>query len=360
MKKRVLLLCGGKSDEHEISLISAKHILEALDRSLFDPLVVGISKNGIWHLENEKNFYVGNPTADQIELNLDAPTPTLVPFANASGKGQLLVSDISYEFDIAFPILHGPFGEDGTLQGLFDIVGVPYVGANCGSSWICMDKSLTKILCQSHSIPVTDFVRLTSLEDLQAKAPEIADLGKTVFVKPARLGSSVAISKVTDATQLPKAVERAFQHDSKVLIERGIEGREIECAVLGLNRSAKVALPGEIVPSKKEGFYSYAAKYLLKDGAELFAPAKLDAPMVKKAQELALEAFELLECDGMARVDLFLERSTNKLYLNELNTIPGFTPISMYPKLWQASGLTYPELISQLIKLGFQRVGKAI
>ncbi len=357
---RLLVLCGGKSSEHEISLISAKGILDALDRSLFSPVVVGISKKGVWHLEDEKTFYLGEFRADQIRLN-DAGTPvTLAPYLSATGRGQLIAGAKSIEFDAVFPILHGTYGEDGTMQGLLDLIGIPYVGSTCGSSWICMDKTLAKMLCAQNGIPSADFVVLRSRDELKKKRSEIEKLGKTIFVKPARAGSSVGVSKVTAPEQLEKAVDLAFKNDSKVLIEKGIEGREIECGILGLHGKARASVPGEIVVAPKIGWYSYEAKYLLKDGAETLTPAPLDAKTQAQVQRMAIEAFDLFECDGLARVDMFLEKGTGKIYLNEANTIPGFTPISMYPKMWEATGVSYRELIGELVRLAFERLGKAM
>lgn len=353
--KTVLLLCGGKSGEHEVSLVSAKCVLDAIDRKKFKVLLVGVSKSGVWHFEDEKNFYTGDLRADKIALNEKAPTVTIAPFAK-NGKGQLLCEGKTYEFDVVFPIIHGPFGEDGTLQGFFDIVGVPYVGSNCGGSWIGMDKLLTKTLCQREDIPVADYVYLSTVEELTEKEREIKKLKLPLFVKPNRMGSSVGISKVTDLKNLPKAVTEALKWDNKCLIETGLNGREIETAVLGLSGSAKVALPGEIIPSPKIGWYSYDAKYVLSDGAETKVPADLDPATTKRVQEFALKVFRVLELDGMARIDLFLEHGTGKLYLNEPNTIPGFTPISMYPKMWQASGLSYPDLITELLALAEKRL----
>ena len=357
MKKNLLILCGGKSDEHEISLISAKCVLDALDRSKFNPYVVGISRSGIWYLEDEKDFYSGELRADKIKLNQERPKVSIAPYSE-EGKGTLKWETGSLHFDVVFPILHGPFGEDGTLQGLLDIVGVPYVGSNCGSSWICMDKALAKTMCAYHNIPVADFVTINTIDEVETKASAIKALGHPVFVKPCRQGSSVGVTKVNNASELSAAVSEALKFDSKCLIEKGIRGREIECAILGLNRTAEAALPGEIVPSPKIGWYSYQAKYLLDDGAQIIVPAKLDPSQVKAVQAFALRVFQTLECDGMARVDPFMEQGTDRLYLNEANTIPGFTPISMYPKMWQASGLSYPDLITRLIELAYSRLGK--
>jgi len=349
--KTVLILCGGRSDEHEISLISAKGILDALDRRLYTPLLVGISKKGTWHLEQEAHFFLGEFRADKIKLNESTPTVTLAPFSNEKKQGTLLCEGKFYTFDIVFPILHGRFGEDGTLQGMLDMIGVPYVGSNCGSSWLCMDKVLTKTLCLRAGIPTAKFTWVESVEGLDKVQNELSHLKYPLFVKPPRQGSSVGVSKVNSPGDLKKAVETALKYDTKALIEEGIKGREIECAVLGLHGRAKVAAPGEIIPSKKIGWYSYEAKYLLSDGAETKVPTDLDAKTTEEIKAFALKAYDCLECSGMARVDLFLEEKTNEIYLNEINTIPGFTPISMYPKMWQASGLSYSELISELLKL---------
>lgn len=349
--KTVLLLCGGKSDEHEISLISAKGILDALDRKHYQPLVVGISKNGVWHLEDENSFYLGEFRADKIQLNTNRPTVTLAPFSNDKRQGMLLCEGKSYSFDVVFPILHGRFGEDGTLQGMLDMIGVPYVGSNCGSSWLCMDKVLTKTLCLKTGIPTAKFTWVESIEGLNQVQSELAQLKYPLFVKPPRQGSSVGVSKVGTPDELKDAVITALKYDTKCLIEEGIRGREIECAVLGHHGKARVATPGEIIPSKKIGWYSFEAKYLLADGAETKVPTDLDAKTTEEIKAFALKAFNCLECNGMARVDLFLEDNTGKIYLNEINTIPGFTPISMYPKMWQASGLSYSELISELLRL---------
>ncbi len=357
-KKQVLVLCGGKSDEHEISLISAKYILDALDRSKFEPIVVGIAKDGTWHLHNEKSFYKGEVRADKISLNTDGPRVWLAPYRE-NGKAWLQAEGKKVSYDVAFPVLHGPFGEDGTIQGLFEIVDVPYVGANCGVSWIGMDKNLAKSLCKFHHIPAADFVSVKRLEELEPKLPEVRKLGLPVFVKPAKMGSSVGITKVKDWNQLTDAVKTALRFDNCCLIEKAVVGRELECAVLGLAASPRASLPGEVIVSKKAEFYSYDAKYLSQDSAEIVIPAKLDPPQVKAVQEFCKRVYTTLEVDGMARVDLFL-LPNGEIYLNEINTIPGFTPISMYPKMWKASGLEYPELLTELLSLAFQRKGLSL
>lgn len=351
--KTVLLLCGGKSDEHEISLISTKGILNALDPAKYKALVVGITRQGQWHLCDPNQYYEGDFRADKIKLSTKGPLITLAPYLKKD-RGVLVANGTEHLFDVVFPVLHGTFGEDGTMQGLLDIVGIPYVGPGCGSSWICMDKVMMKSLARQFDVRVADFVIVRSVDDVKTKKREIEQLGLPVFVKPSRMGSSVGVSKVTDLGDLVRAVQCALKVDRVCLVEKGIQGREIECAVLGLNSSPRVARPGEIIPNPKIGWYSYEAKYLLKDGAETKVPTDLDPKTEKKLQDFAARVFQVFECDGMARVDLFLTPS-GEIYLNEPNTIPGFTPISMYPKMWEASGLSYKGLVNELIDLAFKR-----
>jgi len=353
MKKTVLILCGGKSEEHEVSLVSARCILEAIDRDKFDPILVGISRKGTWYLEDESNAFLGGPKADTIKLNQSAPEVSVIPYPNASGQGQLRTEKEILNFDVVFPIIHGTNGEDGTLQGFFEILGAPYVGSNCGASWNCMDKQITKEIAEIHGRQSAAYVPIDNLAEIDQ--PALKKLKYPLFVKPNRTGSSVGVTRVTEASQLRNAVENALKLDRRVLVEEGISGREIECAVLGLNRKAKSSLPGEIIPSKEIGFYSYEAKYILEDGAKLEIPAKLSEAQVKSIQEFAINCFDLMGCDGLARVDLFLDEANDKIYLNEINTLPGFTPISMYPKLWEISGVSYKDLITKLIQLAFER-----
>lgn len=349
--KNVLILCGGRSAEHEISLISAKGIIDALDRKEFNPLIVGISKDGTWHWEDPSSFFVGECRADKIALNTEAPLAAIVPYTSAEGRGQLLVEGKTYPFDVVFPIMHGQFGEDGTLQGMLDFIGVPYVGSHCSSSLLCMDKVWMKTVCSKHSVPVADYVWLRTADELDGLKAAIDKLGFPLFVKPASQGSSVGISKVTSWADLPKAVRFALDHDEKCLIEQGLKGREIECAVLGRRSHPQASELGEIIPNPKIGWYSYEAKYILEDGAATETPAKLPTAVKTKVQQLAMHVYSLLECDGMARVDFFVDG--DRVFLNEVNTIPGFTPISMYPKMWQASGVGYSELVSRLLDLAY-------
>lgn len=352
MKKTVLFICGGRSDEHEISLISAKCILEALDRERYEPLLVGVRRDGTWTLQDPADFYSGPCRADQIKLKDGQGDVTL---ATKPGRGQLHCGDRVHGFDVVFPIIHGPFGEDGRLQGLLDMLDLPYVGSGCAASAVCMDKILTKVVCEAHGIRTAPYAAVLSPQDVEAAVEKASSWAPPYFVKPARLGSSVGVERVTDIEKLAEAIRRAFQHDTKVLVERGIKGREVECAVLGNHRTgAEVAVPGEIIPASELGWYSYEAKYL-DGGAKVEVPAKLDEDTQIRLQAFARRVFEVLECDGLARVDCFLEEETEEPYLNEPNTLPGFTPISMYPKMWDASGLAYSDLITRLIELGEAR-----
>ena len=350
--QRVLILCGGQSDEHEISLISAHGILAALDRSRFLPLVVGISKTGRWHFCDPAQFTLGAVRADEIRLDETAPEALLSPAAPAN-RGRLVVDGEAQDFDVVFPILHGPNGEDGTIQGLCEILGVPYVGADVAASANCMDKERAKTLAAAAGIPVAPWVTLTSGDQLTARRKAIEALAAPWFVKPARAGSSVGVHRIEQWNDLAAALEDALRFDDKVLIEQGLAGRELECAVLGLHGHPEVSLPGEIIVSPAAEFYSYDAKYLLADAARTEAPARLSVEETHAVQTLAADAVRCLEVDGMARVDMFL--TATGVVLNEVNTIPGFTPISMYPKMWEASGLAYDRLISRLLELAFER-----
>ncbi len=354
--KTVLLLCGGRSAEHEISLISAKGILGALDRTRYRPVLVGVAKDGTWYAEEENSYYTGDLKADSISLNTQRPKVTLAPYLNGARRGMLRTSDgVEIEFDVVFPILHGQYGEDGTLQGMLDLIGIPYVGARCGASWICMDKWLTKTVCEKNGILVAPYVGVRSVEEIENHGAEIRSLGLPLFVKPSCQGSSVGITKVKRIEDLKTAVQNALKYDRVCLIERAIVGRELECAVLGLRQSPEASKPGEILISQKAEWYSYEAKYLGGELASTQTPANLSPELTREVQSLAKKVFSVLECDGMARIDFLLEATTGKLYLNEPNTLPGFTPISMYPQMWEASGLPYAQLISRLIELAFER-----
>ncbi len=349
---RVGVIFGGKSAEHEVSLQSARNVIEAIDRDKYEVVLIGIDKSGRWYL-CEEGSYLENPddprrirlrtSGRQLAIALGGQAGQIIDMASGESIGRI---------DVVFPVLHGPFGEDGTIQGLFKLAEIPFVGASILGSAAGMDKDVTKRLLRDAGIPCARFVVVHRSTASQFKPAEIAaELGMPVFVKPANLGSSVGITKARSAAELARAMECAFEYDDKILIEEYIEGREIECSVLG-NEDPVASVPGEIIPTHE--FYSYEAKYIDENGAILEIPAKLPPGVVERVQKLAIAAFKALCCEGMARVDFFL-RGKDELFVNELNTIPGFTKISMYPKLWEASGIPYPELIDRLITLAIER-----
>ena len=349
-KLRVGLLFGGKSAEHEISLISARNIVEAMDKTKYDVVAIGIDKQGRWHLDEGARLLQG---AAQPEVafkdakNIAAVRPgdTATPVVRSKGSGLGAI-------DVVFPVLHGPFGEDGTVQGLLKLANIPFVGAGVLGSAVGMDKDVMKRLLRDAKIPIADFVMFERPEQPAISFAKVKkNLGLPLFVKPANLGSSVGISKVSKKDQFAPAVRTAFRYDNKIIIEEAIRGREIECSVLG-NEKPIASLPGEIVV--QHDFYSYDAKYLDDQGARLEIPARLPKKIVKEIQRTAVRAYRALCCEGMARVDFFL-RPDGKVLVNEINTIPGFTKISMYPKMWEATGLSYSRLIDRLIGLALER-----
>ncbi len=340
-KIRVGIVYGGQSAEHEISILSARNVLAALDRGRFEPVLIGIDKSGKWLSQDEQRLIdsARDPRQVRVEPGLPAPIEAAAP-----------------RVDIVFPVLHGTLGEDGAMQGLLEVAGIPYVGAGVLGSAIGMDKDVMKRLLRDARIPIADFRtvrRERFLADPAAVCRALLPLGFPMFTKPANAGSSVGVRKVKQQSELEDAVRYALQFDSKAVVEMGIVGREIELAVLGGSPSI-VSIAGEIIVEHADGFYSYDAKYLDEKGARLEMPAKLVPAELQRAQELALRTFEVLECEGMARVDLFLAPD-GQLFVNEINTIPGFTAISMYPKLWALSGVAQTELISRLIDLGLKR-----
>ncbi len=353
MKLRVGIIFGGKSAEHEVSIQSAKNINEALDRSKYEVLLVGIDKEGVWHLGKDGSFIL-NASNPKL-ISIDASAPSIVPLerpGNALALFSPKSGEILGEVDVFFPITHGTFGEDGSLQGLFRLLNVPYTGADVLGSAIGLDKDVMKRLLVQAGLPVPDFRVLCAHELESTDFTAIAGaLGLPLFVKPCNLGSSVGISKVGGLPEVKPAVVKALRYDRKVILESAVKGREIECAVLG-NEAPIVSLCGEVVPTRD--FYSYDAKYIDEDGARLLAPAELEPDLQRSVRELAVKAFRVLECQGMARVDTFIE-SSGRVILNEINTLPGFTRISMYPRLWALSGIPYPELLDHLINLALDR-----
>jgi D-alanine-D-alanine ligase len=359
-KIRVAVIFGGRSAEHEVSLQSARSIVDAMDRARFDVVLIGIDKQGGWHRYREGEYLL-NPD-DPVRIALRPATTELAVVPGRGRRGMVEVGQGGATgragedgpVDVVFPVLHGPFGEDGTVQGYLKLAGVPFVGPGVLGSAVGMDKDVTNRLLRDAGIPKAAFRAFRSHERGRVSFASLErELGMPVFVKPANLGSSVGISKVGTEAELGRALDLAFRYDTKVVVEQNIPGREIECAVLG-NETPEASVPGEVVPDEKHGFYSYEAKYLDEHGARLDIPARLDAETVRRVQELACRAFVVLACEGMARVDFFLTPA-GELYVNEINTIPGFTRISMYPKLWEASGLPYPRLIERLIDLALER-----
>lgn len=348
-KIRVAIVFGGQSTEHEISILSARNVLAALDKSRFEALLIGIDKRGRW-LRQDAAWLLGSardPRLARVEDGTPVPRGLVADDPAA---------DAAEGIDVIFPVLHGTLGEDGALQGMFEVAGIPYVGAGVLGSAIGMDKDVSKRLLREAGIPVGDFITLRRERfqaDPEGACARLAPLGLPVFTKPANAGSSVGIRKVTDAAQLQDAVRHAFQFDTKVLVETAVRAREIELAALG-GAPPSVSGAGEIVVRHADGFYSYDAKYLDEDGARLELPARITADELARARAMAGRAFETLECEGMARVDLFL-KPDGTLLVNEINTIPGFTAISMYPKLWELAGIPPTELITRLIDLALDR-----
>lgn len=346
---RIGVLFGGRSGEHEVSLASAASVIRGLDAEKYEAVPIGIDKDGHWFAGAGAQKMLSDvlKNGQRVMLPADPEGASLIPM-NGAGSGPLMV-------DVVFPVLHGTFGEDGTVQGLLELAGLPYVGAGVLGSAIGMDKDVQKRLCKEATIPVVEWIAVArSVWEKQAKKVVAAVEKKfryPVFVKPATLGSSVGMSKAHSRKELAPAIALAAEFGRKIIVERAIKGREIEVSVLG-NDEPKASIPGEIVPHRE--YYDYAAKYL-EEGTRLLIPAKLARAQTKRFREFAVQGFRALELAGMARVDFFLENRTGKIYLNEVNTIPGFTSISMYPKLWEASGIPFRELIDRLIELALEQ-----
>ncbi|MFH0989265.1 MAG: D-alanine--D-alanine ligase family protein [bacterium] len=353
-KIRVGVIFGGRSAEHEVSLVSATSVMQALDRSKYTIVPVGITPEGRWLSSSDAIALLKQKAnIDHLPEHLLIPDPRkrgLVPLQNSK------VGVSPLHIDVIFPLLHGTYGEDGTLQGLLELADIPYVGAGVLGSALGMDKIIQKQVLEHTGIPVAPGVWFLYEEFSLHQKKIVSDIERSLkypcFVKPSNMGSSVGISKAHHRKELIDAIELAAQYDRKILVEKGIErAREIECSVLG-NDNPIASLPGEIIPSNE--FYDYDAKYV--DGkSQAIVPANLPKRMMKTIQHYAVEGFKALDCAGMARVDFLVAQKGNRIYLNELNTIPGFTSISMYPKLWQASGLSYPELLDRLIQLALER-----
>ena len=366
-KLRIMVLYGGRSGEHEISLRSAASVIRYLDRTRFDVIPVGIDKKGVWRLGdfNLIEESLSNKSQESLVIYENAPIVVAGDFK-------------SLAIDAVFPVMHGPLCEDGAIQGLFELAEIPYVGSGVLGSAAGMDKDVSKRLARDGGLQIVPYITLKrgrwqggssgGDSDTVSRASEVfaeiskqvvSQLGYPVFVKPANLGSSVGVHKVKESNGLRAALKDAFRYDTKVLIEKAINAREIEFAVLEASNygdPARVSLAGEIAPTHE--FYSYEAKYLDEQGAKLMIPAELEPKQMALGQKIAREAFELIECEGMARVDLFLDKDSGEFYFNEVNTIPGFTSISMYPKLWEHSGVAYGDLLTRLIDLALARHGR--
>lgn len=351
-KKHIVLLFGGKSGEHEVSLQSARSVYQALDQEKYNITLIGIDKQGIWHSGSMTELIQNGTNPKLIKLNNSTPEVQVVNGAKGTAIVETNNSGESGQIDVVFPIMHGTYGEDGCIQGLLELLDVAYVGPDVLGSAVGMDKDIMKRLLKEAGLPIARFHTLRKNQSWEKQLPSmIDDLKLPIFIKPANLGSSVGISKAHDETELRNGIEKAFAYDTKILLEETIHGREIECAVLG-NDTPAASLPGEVIPTHE--FYSYEAKYIDENGAHFAIPAKLDEETVKKIQTAAIKTFTTLECSGMSRVDFFLLDNGN-LYINEINTIPGFTSISMYPKLWEVSGISYEKLLDRLIELALEK-----
>ncbi|HPD56243.1 MAG TPA: D-alanine--D-alanine ligase [Smithellaceae bacterium] len=361
-KIHVGVLYGGRSGEHDVSLCSAASVVEALDKNKYKVVAIGIDRDGKWYVQDKPQIIPHKDFGKVLALKKKGKW--LVN--HFEQNNQLRLYDLSSKnkkviIDVVFPVLHGTFGEDGTLQGLLELAMVPYVGADVIGSSVGMDKDVAKRLLREAGIPVVSSITINKSE-WKANTQNIIQsavgkLGLPLFVKPVCTGSSVGVKKVKEKEKLAKAVNFAFQFDTRVMIEKAIDCREIECAVLG-NYNPQASILGEIVP--KHEFYSYEAKYIDPDGAALNIPAKIDLALSDKIRKFAVDGYKALGCSGMARVDFFLDKNTNEFYLNEINTLPGFTSISMYPKLWEATGIKYSKLLDKLIELALERHKKKL
>jgi len=355
-KLRVGIVFGGRSGEHEVSLMSAASVISALDREKYERVLVGIDKEGRWRLLPPLTGQV-NPVM-LAEAMARAPVVTLAadprePFLfGLPGRDAAAVMQ---RMDVVFPVLHGPYGEDGSVQGLLELAGIPYVGAGVLASALGMDKAVMKVVFSAHGLPVTPFrvvlrSRWEKARDAVAEELEAA-FGYPCFVKPANLGSSVGVARCQNRGQLMKAMDNAARYDRKLVVEKGVRCRELECSVLG-NDEPLASVVGEILPGRE--FYDYAAKYL-DPRTRLVIPAPVPDEVSRQVQDLAIRAFRAIDCSGMARVDFFWDQDSGEVLVNEINTIPGFTAVSMYPKLWEATGLRYSHLLDRLIELARER-----
>lgn len=354
-KIKIGIILGGRSGEHEVSLMSSRSVLSVLNSEKYDVIQIGIDHKGIWWSGKDViSAFEKHSTKDLHRVFLLPEPGTATLFKRETAEGKESITPVA-ELDVVFPVLHGTFGEDGTLQGFFEMADLAYTGAGVLGSSVGMDKGVFKDVMRANNVPVVDWLICTR-KDIEVDPNAVISRAEKLapyplFIKPANLGSSVGISKAKNRSDLLEGILDAARYDRRILVEKGVNAREIEVSVLG-NENPRASVPGEILPSDE--FYSYKAKYI--DGkSELFIPASISKEMSKQVQDLAIKTYIAIDCAGMARVDFLLDRDTNKLYLNEVNTIPGFTSISMYPKLWEASGMTYEHLVDELISLALER-----
>lgn len=354
-KIKLGVILGGRSGEHEVSLMSSRSVLAVLDAQKYEVVQIGIDHDGIWWSGEDVIGAFEKGSTKSLYRVFMLPEPgNPVLYRIEEDDGTEIISPTA-ELDVVFPVLHGTFGEDGALQGFFEMADIAYVGAGVTGSAVGMDKGLFKDVMRANKIPVVDWIVFTR-KDIEADIESLIRSAEKafpypIFVKPANLGSSVGITKAKNHSDLMEGIMEAARYDRRILVERGLEAREIEVSVLG-NENARASLPGEIKPSDE--FYSYDAKYI-NGKSELFIPAPIHENLTRQVQEIAVQTYQAIDCAGMARVDFLLEKSTDNLYINEVNTIPGFTSISMYPKLWEASGLPYTSLVNELIELALER-----
>lgn len=351
-KLKVGVVFGGRSAEHEVSLQSAKNIVDAIDKNKYDVVLIGIDKEGKWRLYDPSSYLFNAEDPKHIQLNVSDNPIAVVPGETTNQLIHAQTSHVLDQLDVVFPIVHGTLGEDGSLQGLLRILNLPFVGTGVLGSSVCMDKDIAKTLLKSSGVHVANGVTFTRFQRSDIEYHKVVEqLGTPLFIKPANQGSSVGVSKVATKEEFEASIDTAFNYDHKIVIEEAIVGREIEISVLG-NEDPIASVPGEILP--QTAFYSYESKYIDEKGAKLEIPSSLPKETMEKMQVEAVKAFKALQCEGLARVDFFLKQNGD-IYVNEINTLPGFTQISMYPKLWEESGISYPELINRLIELAMER-----
>lgn len=357
-KIRIGVIFGGRSGEHEVSLMSARSVTSALDPDKYEVVMIGIAKDGRWITGDvDAALESGTPEMGRMAALLPEPGSSDLMELEMSESQPARLSAVT-SLDVVFPVLHGPYGEDGTVQGLLELAEIPYVGAGVVGSAVGMDKAIFKAVMEAHDVPILPWKLVLASEWRENPEAMLEESEQTlkypIFTKPANLGSSVGISKCTNRSELRAGLDEAARFDRRLILEQGIDARELEVSVLGNDRP-KASVIGEIRP--RRAFYDYVAKYV-SDDSELIIPADIDSAVAESVQDMAVRAYKAIDCAGLARVDFLLEKSSGQIFINELNTIPGFTKISMFPKLWEASGLSYGELLDRLVELALERSGE--